>query len=243
MRDYIITPTYNECNNIVRLVEQIFTLYPEIHVLVVDDNSPDGTAQVVKTLQQKYPNLHLKQRPGKLGLSSAYIEAMKEILAEFQDIRSIITMDADLSHDPAVIGTMLKAIGSYDLVIGSRYIKGGGVKNWELWRVFLSRGGNFYARMVTMSSLHDLTTGFHCFRGDLLRRYDLETLKATGFAFLMEIKVIAEKLGAKILEVPIIFPGRTDGQSKLSNHIIKEGLILPWKLSPIASFFRSKRKF
>lgn len=239
--DFIITPTYNERNNIRTLVEKIFTLYPTIHVLVVDDNSPDGTAEVVRDLQEIYPNLHLKQRPGKLGLASAYLESFKDVLQKYPNISTVITMDADLSHDPTVVGTMLKEIKIHDLVLGSRYVSGGGVRNWAFWRRFLSRGGNFYARLVTMSSIHDLTTGFHCYRAELLKRYNLDTIEATGFAFLIEMKITAERLGAKIKETPIIFPGRTDGQSKLSNHIIYEGLILPWRFSPIFSFFSSKR--
>jgi len=128
------------------------------------------------------------------------------------------------------------------LVLGSRYIKEGGVRNWALWRRILSRGGNLYARFVTMSSVHDLTTGFHCYRAELLKRYDLNAVKAMGFGFLMEMKIIAEHLGARIKEIPIIFLGRTDGQSKLSNHIIYEGLIIPWRFSPLFSIFKSKRR-
>lgn len=239
--DFIITPTYNERNNIRVLIDKIFTLYSTIHVMVVDDNSPDETALVVKNLQQKYPNLHLKQRPGKLGLASAYLESFKDVLREYPSVRTIITMDADLSHDPSVVGIMLKEMKTYDLVLGSRYVKGGGVKNWAFWRKILSRGGNLYARIVTMSSIHDLTTGFHCYRAELLKRYDLDAVRAAGFGFLIEMKIIAERLGAKIKEVPIIFPGRTDGQSKLSNHIIYEGLIVPWRFSPLFRSRDSKR--
>lgn len=239
--DFIITPTYNECNNIRTLVEQIFTLYPAIHVLVVDDNSPDKTALMVKELQQKYPNLHLKERASKLGLASAYLESFKDVLRDYPSVRTIITMDADLSHNPVTVGIMLKEIENYDLVLGSRYVKGGGVKNWTLWRKILSRGGNFYARLVTGSNIHDLTTGFHSYRADLLRKYDLNSVKATGFAFLIEMKITAERLKARIKEIPIIFPGRIDGQSKLSNRIIHEGLIVPWRFSPFYSIFKSKR--
>ncbi|MDP2642165.1 MAG: polyprenol monophosphomannose synthase [bacterium] len=235
--DWIITPTYNERNNIRKLIDQIFVLYPAINVLVVDDNSPDGTALVVKEIQAKYPRLHLKERAGKLGLASAYLESIQEILDKHSDVRNITTMDADLSHNRKVVGTMLKELEIYDLVLGSRYIKGGGVKNWELWRRILSRGGNFYACMVTMSSVRDLTTGFHCYRATLLRLYDLKAIKATGFGFLMEMKIVAERLGARIKETPIIFPGRTDGQSKLSNHIIYEGLMVPWRFSPLVHYF------
>jgi len=242
MVDLIITPTYNERSNIRILVDKIFTLYPTINVLVVDDNSPDKTAKVVRELQLKYPNPHLKERASKLGLASAYLESFKEVLREYPDVQTIITMDADLSHDPAVIKTMLKEIETYDLVLGSRYVKGGGIRNWELWRRILSRGGNLYARIVTQSQIHDLTTGFHCYRRELLELYDLDAVKARGFGFLMEMKIIAERLDAKIKEIPIIFSRREDGQSKLSNHIIYEGLIVPWHFSPLFSFFRRKRQ-
>jgi len=240
--DWIITPTYNERNNIRTLVNKIFTLYPAIHILVCDDNSPDGTAEVVKELQRQYPNLHLKQRDSKRGLASAYLESFKDVLREYSDVRAIITMDADLSHDPAVIKTMLKEIETHDLVLGSRYVSGGGVRNWALWRRILSRAGNLYAHIVTQSSIHDLTTGFHCYKRDLLERYDLDAVKATGFGFLMEMKIIAERLDARIKEIPIIFPGRTDGQSKLSNHIIYEGLMMPWRFSPLVIRMYNKRR-
>lgn len=226
----IITPTYNERGNIKILIEKIFALYPAIHVLVVDDNSPDGTALLAKELMLKYPNLHLKERSGKLGLASAYLQSMKSVLEEFPDIRSIITMDADLSHDPIAIKTMLEEIKNYDLVIGSRYIKGGGIPDWELRRRLLSRLGNLYARIVTRSRINDLTGGFNCYRSELLKRYDLDRVKATGYGFQIEMKIIAERLGARIKEMPIIFSRREEGQSKISNNIIYEGLILPWRL-------------
>lgn len=239
--DFVITPTYNERNNIRVLIEKIFTLYPSIHILVVDDNSPDKTTEVVKDLQLKYPNLHLKQRSGKLGLASAYLESFRDILREYSEVQSIITIDADLSHDPSVISTMLKEIKIYDLVIGSRYIKGGSLKNWELWRRTLSRGGNLYARIITQSNIRDLTAGFNCYRAELLKRYDLDTIKSVGFGFQIEMKIIARNLGAAIKEVPIVFMGRAEGESKISNHIIHEGLIVPWRLSPLFSIFKSKR--
>lgn len=235
--DLIITPTYNEHKNISLLVNKLFILYPAIHILVVDDNSPDGTAEVVKELKQKYPNLHLKQRPGKLGLASAYLGAFKDVLKDYSGLRSVITMDADLSHNPVVVGQMLKELETHDLVLGSRYIPGGGVTDWEFWRRMLSRWGNFYARTITGSRIKDLTTGFHCYRADLLNRYNLDNIDGKGFAFLMEMKITAERLGAKIKEIPIIFPGRVNGQSKLNNNIIYEGLVMPWKIR-----FSSKRK-
>ena len=196
--DFIITPTYNERNNIRVLVNKIFSLYPAIHILVVDDNSPDDTAKVVKSLQHQYPNLLLKQRAGKFGLASAYLESFKKVLQEYPNVRNIITMDADLSHDPAVVGIMLKELENHDLVLGSRYIKSGSVKDWQFWRRMLSRWGNFYARLVIQSRIHDLTTGFHGYRATILKRYDLDTIRAAGFGFLMEMKVVAERMGARI---------------------------------------------
>ncbi|MDP2593803.1 MAG: polyprenol monophosphomannose synthase [bacterium] len=240
--DWIITPTYNERNNIRVLVDKIFTLYPAIQVLVVDDNSPDGTGPVVKDLQKKYPNLHLKERGGKLGLASAYLGAFKDVLRDYPDVRAIITMDADLSHDPLVVGEMLQEIKVCDAVFGSRYVRGGGVQDWELWRRLLSWGGNVYARMVTGSRIHDLTGGFKCFRAELLRRYNLDEVCAEGYGHQIEIKVIAEQLNARIREIPITFRGRIEGESKISNSIIYEGLLLPWRFSPLLSIFTSRRR-
>lgn len=240
MTHLIITPTYNERGNIRTLVERLFALYPAIHVLVVDDASPDGTASVVRELQQTYPGLHLKERSGKLGLASAYLSAFRDMLAEHPELEAIITMDADLSHEPAVVSEMLTALGACDLVIGSRYIRGGGTRGWSLWRRLLSQGGNLYARLVIGSGVHDLTGGFNAYRTALLRRYNLDAVHAEGYGFQMEMKIIAKRLGAHVCEIPIIFPDRTEGVSKISNSIIYEGLLLPWRFSPIARFFRSK---
>ncbi len=239
--DFVVTPTYNECNNIRVLIERIFSLYPNINVLVVDDNSPDGTSEVVRDLQKKYGGLYLKQRGSKLGLASAYLESFKFLLKEFPSTKNIISIDADLSHDPKVIGAMLKEMQENDLVIGSRYMKGGQLENWELWRKILSRGGNIYARLVAHSKIHDLTSGFQCYSATLLKQYNLDAVSAVGFAFQMEMKIKAERLNLKIKEIPITFTRRTDGKSKISNNIIYEGLIVPWKFSPLLSMFKSKR--
>lgn len=238
--NFIIIPTYNEKSNIQTLVAEIFSLYPGAHILVVDDNSPDGTADIVRKIQTKYPNLSLKVRSKKMGLASAYLESIRELFQKHSDLENIITMDADFSHDPKVIKTMLEDIKTFDLVIGSRYIKGGGVRNWELWRQILSRGGNFYSRFITLSGISDLTGGFNCYSSRLLKRYDLEAIKATGYGFQMEMKIVAKRLGARIKEIPIIFPGRIEGESKISNNIIYEGVLLPWRFSPIFFYLRSK---
>ncbi|MDO8470172.1 MAG: polyprenol monophosphomannose synthase [bacterium] len=229
MRDVIIIPTYNERENIVRLVPILFNLYPSIYILVIDDNSPDGTASAVRELMRSYPRLALRVRSGKFGLGSAYIEAMRDVLRT-NDVWAVVTMDADFSHDPKTIAVMLRALESHDIVIGSRYVVGGSVVAWNFWRRMLSRWGNRYARTVIRVPVRDMTTGFHCFRGELLRRYDFDAISSTGFAFLMEMKIGAHILGARITEIPITFAGRTHGVSKLSNRIIYEGLIVPWKL-------------
>lgn len=230
MKDFVIIPTYNEAGNIAVTLDKILSLYPEINVLVIDDNSPDGTADVVRGYSAGRSNIELYSRPRKLGLASAYIGGMRKILNEYPATRAIITFDADLAHDPAVIGTMLRLIEHYDLITGSRYVPGGSIAHWQLWRRMLSRLGNLYARTVTGTPIMDMTSGFHCFRAELLRQYDFERIFSTGFAFLMEIKIIAHRLGARIREVPIRLGDRKDGKSKMSNHIIYEGVILPWKL-------------
>lgn len=240
--DFIITPTYNERNNVRALIEKIFALYPALHVLVVDDCSPDGTADVVKELRLQYPNLHLKQRAGKLGLASAYLESMKEILAVRPNLRAIITMDADLAHDPAALEVLLSGLETYDLVIGSRYVWGGSIQDWEWHRHLLSWAGNLYARIVTRSHIHDLTGGFNAYRASLLRRYDLDAITAKGYGFQIEMKISAKHLGASIHEIPITFSNRTEGQSKLSYNIIYEGLLLSWRCSPLYAILKSARR-
>lgn len=191
MENWIIIPTYNEKNNIGLVIDKIFELYPDIHVMVVDDNSPDGTSAAVMDLKKKYERLTLHVRPKKLGIASAYLEAITALLNEKRQIRAIITMDADLSHDPAVIRKMLDLLSDFDVIIGSRYINGGALKNWAWWRRALSRLGNIYARLVTGLPIRDLTTGFNCFSGDFLKKCDLTKIHSDGFAFLIELKAVA----------------------------------------------------
>ena len=229
-KDFIIIPTYNERKNMERLIPAIFNLYPDINVLVADDNSPDGTLEEIKILTEIYQNLSYYSRPRKLGLAGAYLDSFRKLLKENNKLGNIITMDADFSHAPEVIKEMLAQISGYDLILGSRYIKGGGVKNWSLARRMLSRTGNMYARAITGMPIYDLTTGFQCFKAELLKKYDFSKIQSTGYAFLIEMKVAAYKLGGKIKEIPITFNDRTEGKSKLSNRIIYEGLIAPWKI-------------
>ncbi len=229
MKNVIILPTYNERENIGLLIERIFSLVPEIHILVVDDNSPDGTAELVKDLKNKYLNLFVLERPVKNGLGKAYIEAFKKLLSNL-DVENIIIMDADFSHSPEYLPQMLEEIKNYDLVIGSRYIKDGGISNWELWRRLLSWGGNFYVRMLLGGRIRDWSSGFNCIRASTLKKIDLDKIEFSGYAFLSELKYRLFKSGAGIKEIPIIFEERRGGKSKMSGNIIREGILAPWKL-------------
>ena len=229
MKNYIILPTYNERENIGLLIERIFSLVPEIHILVVDDSSPDGTAELVKDLKNKYLNLALLERPLKNGLGKAYTEAFKKLLSD-PDVENIITMDADFSHNPEYLSQMLEEIKNYDLVIGSRYIKNGGISNWELWRRLLSWGGNFYVGTLLGRKICDWSSGFNCIRVSTLKKIDLDKIEFSGYAFLSELKYRLLKSGARTKEIPIIFEERRGGKSKMSGNIIREGLIAPWKI-------------
>ena len=229
MKNYIILPTYNERENIGLLVEEIFSLLPEIGILVVDDNSPDGTAAVVEEMMLRYSNLSLLKRPKKNGLGGAYIAGFKKLLID-HEVNKIIMMDADFSHSPKYLPQMVVESENYELVIGSRYIKGGGIAKWELWRKILSAGGNFYVRTLLGRHINDWTGGFNCIKADYLRKVDLDKIDLSGYAFIMGIKHFLVKAGANTKEIPIIFEARRGGESKLSHHIIKEGIIAPWKI-------------
>lgn len=229
MKNYIIIPTYNERENIGLLIEEIFSIIPNISILVVDDNSPDGTSGEVKNLMARYPNLSLLERPIKNGLGGAYIEAFKKLLAD-GGVENIIMMDADFSHNPKHIPIMLEESKNYDLVVGSRYIDGGGIEEWELWRRMLSYFGNFYIKVVLQKGVSDWTTGYNCIDAAVLKKIDLEKIDLSGYAFIMGLKYFLIKAGAKFKEIPIIFEVRRHGESKMSPHIIKEGILAPWKL-------------
>lgn len=229
-KDVIILPTYNESENIRLIVPEIFEFLPGISILVVDDNSPDGTAKVVRELQKVYPNLSLMERPEKTGLGDAYIAAMKTIIKD-KNVRSVITMDADGSHSPEYLKSFLVNIKKYDLIIGSRYIKDGGVENWEFWRKMLSRFGNLYARILTGLPIRDFTAGFMCIRREILEKLNFNEISASGYSFLIELKFyLINRLKARVKEVPIIFKCRREGESKISNQIISEGIKTPWRL-------------
>ncbi|MCX6813447.1 MAG: polyprenol monophosphomannose synthase, partial [Candidatus Azambacteria bacterium] len=210
--NYIILPTYNEKENIGPLIEIIFSLLPEINILVVDDNSPDSTATAVEELMAKYSNLSILKRPIKNGLGGAYIAGFKKVLVD-PDIQNIIMMDGDFSHSPKYLPQIIAEAKKYGLVIGSRYIKGGGIAKWEIWRRILSAGGNAYVRMILGRKLHDWTGGFNCIQADYLRKVNLDKIDLSGYAFIMGFKYFLIRAGASAKEIPIVFEARRGGES------------------------------
>ena len=231
MNDLIIIPTYNEKENLGPLLEAVYEIRPDIHVLVVDDNSPDGTGQLVAEwaeTPQYEGRLFLLRRAGKLGLGTAYIAGFRWALA--RSYRRILEMDADFSHNPRYLPELLAAAEEADLVLGSRYVPGGGVKNWGFWRRFLSRGGSLYARVLLGLPYQDLTGGFKCFRREVLETLDLGAIRSNGYSFQIELTYRAHCKGFKIKEVPIIFEDREVGKSKMSKNIFLEAVLMVWKL-------------
>jgi dolichol-phosphate mannosyltransferase len=226
----IILPTYNEKNNIGLTIKDIISVLPEVNILVVDDNSPDGTAEIVKKLMLQYPHLSILERFSKTGLGDAYKDAIERIIAD-KNTDVVITMDADGSHQPKYLNDFLKNINGCDLVIGSRYVPGGGVENWESWRKLLSKFGNLYARILTGMKIKDLTAGFMCIKRELLEKVNFDEINSAGYAYLLEFKFYCvNKLGARVKEVPIIFTERREGESKMSRQIIIEGIKAPLRI-------------
>jgi len=229
MKTVVIIPTYNERVNIKEIIPIIFNYIPYINIVVVDDNSPDGTGLEVKNLQNSFPGLSLIERKNKDGLGMAYIHAFKEIMKD-KNVETLIMMDADLSHDPKHLLTMIELRKKYDIVIGSRYIKGGSVVGWELWRRILSLYGNIYAKMITRMPINDCTGGFNAINASVLRSINLDEINVSGYAFIMHLKYLLYKKSSSIKEIPICFKNRVSGASKISNLIILEGVLLPWML-------------
>lgn len=226
----VIIPTYNELANIENIVRQVLA-YDWLHVLVVDDNSPDGTAQAVQKLQEENfaYRLFLLKRAGKLGLGTAYLEGFRWALA--REYQAIFEMDADFSHNPAYLPVFKKQIEKgADLVLGSRYISGGGVQDWGIGRRLISRGGSLYARTILGLSIQDLTGGFKCFRREVLEALELDKIKSNGYSFQIELTYKAAQKGFNIVEVPIIFEDRTLGKSKMSKKIFLEAVMMVWVL-------------
>lgn len=219
----VIIPTYNEKENIEKMVRKVFSLPKDFHILIVDDGSPDGTADIVKNLMQEFiGQLHIEERSGKMGLGTAYIHGFKWALA--RDYGYVFEMDADFSHNPEDLVRLYKACAEdgADLSIGSRYVKGGKVKNWPLGRILMSYFASVYVRLVLWINIKDTTAGFKCYRRKVLETINLDKVRFVGYAFQIEMKYKATKLGFKVTEVPITFIDRQEGQSKMSTGIFKE---------------------
>jgi len=224
----VIIPTYNESDNIKKVIQLVFKSAKNIDVLVVDDNSPDKTANVVKAIMKKDKRVNLIERKAKEGLGTAYIAGFKFALKRNYD--RILEMDADLSHDPSEIPNFLKASEEADVVIGSRYINGVNVVHWPLRRLILSYGANIYSRVITGMPLHDTTSGFKCFRREVLEAVDLDAVHSGGYSFQIEMNFRAWCKGFRLKEIPIIFVDRTLGQSKMNFSIMVEAVKVVWKL-------------
>lgn len=216
----IIIPTYNEILNVEKMLTTLFDLYPEVSILIIEDGSPDGTADVVKRLMTTYKNLSIIERKGKLGLGTAYVTGFKWALERSYEY--IFEMDCDFSHDPKQIADLLIAAQTNDLVIGSRYIDGIRIINWPFRRLLLSYGASIYTRIVTGLPIYDTTGGFKCFNRKALQSLDLNKIMSNGYGFQLEINYKVYSKGLKVKEVPIIFYERTEGQSKMGGNIIFE---------------------
>ncbi len=228
-RALVITPTYNERPNVATLVERVLAQDPRIEILFVDDNSPDGTGDLIASLAQTNTRIHLLRRPGKLGLGTAYRDGFRWALQ--RDYELIFEMDADFSHDPAHLTEFLKAAEQADFVLGSRYLNGKvTVVNWPITRLMLSYGANIYARWVTGLQLWDATGGFKCFHRRVLAAIDLDDVRSNGYAFQIEMSFRAMRKGFKPIEIPIVFADRTEGESKMSGHIVREAVLMVWRL-------------
>jgi dolichol-phosphate mannosyltransferase len=228
MKILIVIPTYNEKENIQALVPMIKKELPRADILVVDDNSPDRTGVMVKTLARANKNVKLIERKAKMGLGTAYVEGFKYALKNKYDL--IFEMDADFSHDPKYLKQFVEETQSNDLVIGSRYLNGTSVVNWPIRRLMLSKFANFYAHVITGMPFKDLTSGFKCYKREVLEAVDLNGIHPDGYAFQIEMHYKAWKKGFRIKEIPIIFLDRHAGSSKMSRRVISEAALIVWKL-------------
>ena len=242
MEKLLIIPTYNERENVALLLKTVFELQQGFHVLIIDDGSPDGTADIVKNLFPTYPGkLFLEERVGKLGLGTAYIHGFKWALD--RGYRFIFEMDCDFSHDPKELDKLYRACktGGADVAVGSRYVKGGKVENWPVLRVLISKGASIYTRLLTFMPIKDPTAGFVCYRNHVLEAINFDQISFVGYAFQIEMKFASWKLGFKIKEVPITFKDRTHGVSKMNKGIVKEGIFGVLELKWM-SMFKNYRK-
>jgi dolichol-phosphate mannosyltransferase len=228
MKTLIIIPTYNELENLPRLLPEVLSKEESIHILIVDDNSPDGTAAFVEDQMTNNNRIHLIKRSSKQGLGTAYIAGFKYALQN--NFQIVFEMDADFSHDPKEIPRFLDEIKNSDVVLGSRYINGVNVINWPMRRLLLSSFANLYTRIITGMPIHDATGGFKCFRREVLEAIDLGRVKSNGYAFQIEMTFKAWKKGFRVKEIPIIFVDRVKGKSKMSKKIVREAVTMVWKL-------------
>jgi dolichol-phosphate mannosyltransferase len=228
MRTLIIIPTYNERENLEAISTAIHEVVPDVHLLVIDDGSPDGTGEIAERLSEADERVHVLHRTGKLGLGTAYLTGFHWALE--RDYEAVFEMDADFSHQPRYLVPMREALETHDMVVGSRYVRGGGTESWSVARKLVSRGGGLYARTVLGMKVRDLTAGFVGYRAATLRTLDLEAISATGYGFQIEMKYRVHRAGLSIAEVPIVFPDRVAGESKMSGGIFLEALLLVWKL-------------
>lgn len=228
MKAIVVIPTYNERDNIRRLAEEVLVQHPDLQILFVDDNSPDDTGIIADELAARDERIRVMHRPGKMGLGSAYCAGFAAALDMGADY--LIEMDADFSHDPSVLPVFLETIQGCDLVIGSRYLNGVSVVNWPIRRLMLSVFASFYTRMITGLPVMDCTSGFKCFRRSTIESIDLDSVGSDGYSFQIEMNYRCMEKGLKIVEVPIIFIDRHAGSSKMSKKIVREAVVLVWKL-------------
>ena len=224
----VVIPTYNEADNVAKIIPAVLGQAPGIEVLIVDDGSPDGTAALVRGMMSRDQRIHIIERTRKMGLGSAYVAGFKFALQ--RDYEFVFEMDADFSHDPAEIPNYIRKMDQFDLVVGSRYTNGVRVLNWPIERLLLSYFANVYTRFMTGLPLHDATGGFKCFRRKVLESINLDGIGSNGYAFQIEMSYKAWKRGFKVGELPIVFLERQSGTSKMSKHIVYEALYMLWKL-------------
>lgn len=236
MQTLIIIPTYNECENIAAIVPAIFLATPNVEILVVDDNSPDGTADVVRSMQSQFPHLHLLLRQGKEGLGKAYLAGFAWGLEKGYGF--LVQMDADFSHRPEDLRSLLEELPNWDFVLGSRWVPGGRTVNWGLGRKMISRGGSFYTRQILRYPLRDWTGGFNGWKAHTLSNLGMDSVRSEGYSFQIELKYRALKFGFQGKEVPIVFEDRRVGQSKMSSRIVVEALYRVWTLRGLQGFQR-----
>jgi dolichol-phosphate mannosyltransferase len=228
VKTLIIVPTYNERENVVALLERIFAFVPGAHVLIVDDNSPDGTGAIADQSAAEDPRVHVMHREGKQGLGSAYVAGFRYALD--RDYEAVFEMDADFSHNPESLPVFLGELENADLVLGSRYLNGVTVVNWPIKRLILSYSANVYSRVITGMRVKDLTGGFKCFRRRVLESIDWSRVRSDGYAFQIEITFKAWRKGFRIREIPIMFVDRKAGESKMSRRIVYEAAWMVWRL-------------